>query len=92
MSAAPLFAVQRVETVRVFCDVPEAQAASIEVGTPVSVKLYGPTDAIQAKVTRLSGALSPETRTLRVEIDLPNPKGKLLPGSYAQVTLTPGAT
>jgi RND family efflux transporter MFP subunit len=39
------------------------------------------------KVTRYSDALDRATRTMQVEIDVPNPKCKLSPGMYAQVTL-----
>jgi multidrug resistance efflux pump len=90
-SGLPLFTVQNAEPIRVFCDVPESQAGQITVGTAASVKLYGQGSepAITAKVTRMAGAITPETRTLRVEIDIPNAEKKLLPGSYAQVTLTP---
>jgi RND family efflux transporter MFP subunit len=92
-SGAPLFTVQNADPIRVFCDVPESQAAQIAVGAAATVKIYGQAaDLIAAKVTRVAGALSPETRTLRVEIDLPNADKKLLPGSYAQVTLTPSGT
>jgi multidrug efflux pump subunit AcrA (membrane-fusion protein) len=88
--AGALFTVQRVDTVRVFCEVPESNAASIAVGTPVVIKVYGPGGStIDGKVTRLAGSLNPDTRTRRVEIDLPNPGERLLPGAYAQVTLTP---
>lgn len=89
--AGPLFTVQRVETVRIFCEVPEANAASISIGTPAVIKVYGAgsNEVIAAKVTRLAGALTPETRTRRVEIDLANPDETLLPGTYAQVTLAP---
>jgi multidrug efflux pump subunit AcrA (membrane-fusion protein) len=44
---------------------------------------------LQATVTRTAHALDPATRTMRVEIDLPNPAERLLPGTYAQVTLAP---
>jgi multidrug efflux pump subunit AcrA (membrane-fusion protein) len=36
-------------------------------------------------VVRTSDSIDPATRTLRTEIDVPNPKGELLPGAYAQV-------
>src|SRR5437764_3721874 len=39
------------------------------------------------KVTRFSLRLDPETRNMRTEIDLPNPKERLYPGTYAQVSL-----
>ena len=37
------------------------------------------------KVVRSADAIDPATRTLRTEIDVPNPKGQLFPGSFAQV-------
>ncbi len=39
---APLFSLQKLDTVRVFADVPEASAAGIRPGLPADVKLYGP--------------------------------------------------
>lgn len=38
-------------------------------------------------MTRFTGALDPSTRTMQVEIDVPNPKYALQPGMYANVTL-----
>lgn len=87
----PLFTVQRVDTVRVFCDVPEGGAWRVTVGTAATIKLFGRATTLSGSVTRTAASLHPETRTLRAEIDLPNPKEALLPGSYAQVTLTPEA-
>jgi multidrug efflux pump subunit AcrA (membrane-fusion protein) len=90
--AAPLFTCQRVETIRIFCDVPEASAAGIHAGSPAEIKLYAPgMTPLKATVTRIAGALDVQTRTMRVEIDVPNGDEKLRPGMYAQVTLTPGA-
>jgi multidrug efflux pump subunit AcrA (membrane-fusion protein) len=87
---APLFTLQKLDVVRVFADVPEASAAGIRSGLPADVKLYGPAGVtIHGAVTRIATALDPTTRTMRVEIDLPNPGEKLLPGMYAQVTLGP---
>jgi multidrug efflux pump subunit AcrA (membrane-fusion protein) len=52
------------------------------------VKVYGPSAlTIHGTITRIARALVPATRTLRVEIDLPNPGERLLPGMYADVTL-----
>lgn len=89
--ASPLFTVQRIDTVRVMCDVPEANATAVTVGDPAEVKLFGqPGQTVRGAVTRVATALNPATRTMRVEIDLPNPQARLRPGMYAQVTLTPG--
>jgi multidrug resistance efflux pump len=84
----PLFTLQQVETVRVFCDVPELQAAGVAVGDRADVKIYGlDGQVITAKVTRMATALNPATRTMRAEIDLPNPTETLRPGMYVQVSL-----
>jgi multidrug resistance efflux pump len=86
---SPLFTVQQTKKLRVRCDVPESAAGKITTGTPVTVKLSREAEPISAKVSRTAGALNPETRTMRVEIDLDNDSGKLLPGTYAIVTLSP---
>ena len=88
--AAPLYTVQEIDVVRVFADAPEESAAGIRPGLPAEIQLYGPAGRkIQSPVTRIAKALDSATRTMRIEIDVPNPDGSLLPGTYAQVTLTP---
>ena len=42
---------------------------------------------VEGKVTRISWALDPKTRTIRVEIDIPNPGAQLQPGLYAYATV-----
>ena len=83
----PLFTVQELDLVRVFADVPEANVAGIRPGQAAEITLYGNAAVTRGTVTRIAKALDPGTRTMRVEIDLPNPDEKLLPGMYAQVTL-----
>lgn len=86
----PLFTCQELDVVRVFADAPESSAVGIHPGLPAEIKLYGPDGlTVRGPVTRIANALDPSTRTMRIEIDVPNPDGKLLPGMYAQVTLTP---
>jgi membrane fusion protein, multidrug efflux system len=85
---APLFTCQANDTVRVLADAPEAYAGLIHPGLPAEVKLYDSSaTSRQGKITRIASALDPATRTMRIEIDLPNADGALLPGKYAQVTL-----
>jgi RND family efflux transporter MFP subunit len=89
---APLFTCQEIDVVRVFADVPEASAAAMRPGAPAEVRLYGSSGrALRATITRVAGALDPATRTMRIEIDLPNPDESLMPGMYAQVSLWPPA-
>jgi RND family efflux transporter MFP subunit len=81
-----LFAVARIDPVRVVVSVPEADAALVTVGQPVAVTL--PATAVTGTVARTSWALEPGSRTLRVEVDLPNPDGQVRPGTYAYTKFT----
>lgn len=88
----PLYTFQKLDVVRVYCDVPESSVAGIHPGISADIKLYGPNgQTVHGTVTRIGTALDPSTRTMRAEIDLPNPGEALRPGMYAQVTLTPDA-
>ena len=86
--AEPLFIVARSDIVTIRVNVPEGFAAEVNPGDRAVVKLQemkGKT--VEGKVSRISWALDPKTRTIRVEIDIPNPGGKLLPGLYAYATV-----
>jgi HlyD family secretion protein len=84
-----LFTVVRLDTVRVPVDVPEADAGLVKKGDKASVHVpaLGAAD-LAGHVARTAGALEPSSRTLRVEIDLPNADRKLLPQMYAYVRIT----
>jgi multidrug efflux pump subunit AcrA (membrane-fusion protein) len=82
--AAPIYVVDRTDIVRVFVDVPERDAIYIHVGSAARVKVWAYRDAwLPAAVTRISWALNHMSRTMRAEIDLPNPGSQILPGMYA---------
>jgi RND family efflux transporter MFP subunit len=84
----PLFTVQRIDTIRVFCDVPENDVPLVHIGDPAIVKSLGfDGKPFIGKVTRFSLRLDPETRNMRTEIDLLNPEERLYPGMYADVSL-----
>jgi RND family efflux transporter MFP subunit len=84
----PLFKVQRIDTIRVFCDVPENEALHVRVGDGATVKVFGLNGApIVGTITRFAYRLDPETRNMRTEIDLPNADERLYPGMYAEVSL-----
>jgi RND family efflux transporter MFP subunit len=72
----------------VFVHVPQAFAPSVEEGEAASIAVRQlPGRAFEGRVARTSGTLDPTLRTLDVEIDIPNPKGELLGGMYAEVTI-----
>jgi RND family efflux transporter MFP subunit len=84
----PLYVVDQIDPVRVFVNVPGADAPWIKDGDPVSLRLLGAGgEPFQGKITRNARSLDPHSRTLRTEIDIPNPEGKLLPGMYVQSTI-----
>lgn len=81
-----LFTVAQVDPIRVYVDVPEIYAPSVRRGAAATIELPSlPGQHFSGKVARTADAIDPATRTLRTEIDVPNPKGQLFPGSYGQV-------
>jgi RND family efflux transporter MFP subunit len=86
-SANGLFEVAQVDTLRVFVNVPQVVAPNVHVGMPVQLTVRGRQAApVAASVTRTSSALDPGTRTLLVQIDIPNLSGQLLPGMFVHVS------
>ncbi len=82
--AAPIYVVDRTDIVRIYVDIPERDANYIHIGSEARVKVWAYRDAwLPATVTRLSWALNNKSRTMRTEIDLPNPGSQILPGMYA---------
>jgi multidrug efflux pump subunit AcrA (membrane-fusion protein) len=84
----PLFHVQNSSTLRVQVDVPQAHATAARLAKTGNVIVpESPDRPLPATVARTANALDPVTRTLRVELELPNPDRAVLAGTYAQVRL-----
>lgn len=85
---SPLFVVVQIDPVRIRVAVPERDASLVSVGDTANISLQalGGT-VIQAAVCRTAGALDESTRTIMVEVDVPNPEGNLLPGMFGQATI-----
>lgn len=86
-NTSPLYRISKDDLMRVFVDVPQKAAAQLmPIGTrAVIISDYHPDQHFEAKVTRTAEAIDPKSRTLRVEIDIPNPNRALVPGIYVQV-------
>ncbi|MBV8323273.1 MAG: efflux RND transporter periplasmic adaptor subunit [Hyphomicrobiales bacterium] len=87
--ARELFDLAQTGTLRVYVDVP--QGTSRQASAP-GAKAYltlpeFPGRRFAGAVARSAGAINPVTRTLRVEVDVPNADGAVLPGAFAQVHL-----
>jgi RND family efflux transporter MFP subunit len=82
----PLYTVRRTDLLRIIVQVPETDADWISKG--VSARLRIQAETLTGEVARTSWSLEQTTRTLRAEIDLQNPEGRLRPGTYVYATLT----
>jgi HlyD family secretion protein len=83
-----LLVVTQIEHVRLFVDVPETEAAFVDVGDAVSIRIPALAGRdIEAAVTRTSWALDVANRSLLVEIDIPNAEGDLRPGMFATANI-----
>ena len=91
-NAAPktdLFHMAQTGTLRVYVDVPEEFSQLTTVGMTADLALAEfPGRKFQGRLVRTADAINLTTRTLLIEIDVPNPTGTLLTGSYAEVHLT----
>ncbi len=84
-----LFRVAQTATLRLYVNVPEANTASVHPGQTARLSVASlPGRTFTGMVARSTGSLDPSTRTLLMEVDVPNPDGTLLPGMYATVDLS----
>lgn len=91
-AGSPLVTVARVTTVRAVVQLPEAFALLARTGAAAEVTFDAlPTAPVSGAVTRVGFALDPATRTMRAEVEVPNPGGRVRPGMTGVVTLRLGA-
>ncbi len=87
-NALPVATLAQTERLRVYAYPDQKTAGSVRLGDQVEVAdATRPEIKLSATVSRTSGELDTKTRTLLVEIDLDNREGKILAGSFVQVTL-----
>jgi membrane fusion protein, multidrug efflux system len=87
-SSTPIVDLATLQPLRIYADVPQDLAAFVKDGDPASVSVTQyPGRSFLGTVTRHPEALAQDTRTMRVEVDLPNKKTLLYPGMYATLTL-----
>jgi RND family efflux transporter MFP subunit len=84
-----LFHMAQPGTLRVYVNVPEEYSQGIKTGMTADLSLAEfPGRKIQGKLVRTADAINMTTRTLLIEVDVDNPLGTLLTGSYAEVHLS----
>lgn len=87
-ASRPLFLLAQTDPLRVYVNVPQAYAQLVKPGQAVVVtqsELRG--QKFSGQVARTAASIDTATRTMQVEIALPNKDGLLLPGAYVQVAL-----
>jgi RND family efflux transporter MFP subunit len=79
-----LFDLVQSDPVRVLVHVPQADISSVKPGTPATITVDEyPNETFTGKIARDAGAFDPTSRTLLLQIDVPNPDGRLFAGMYA---------
>jgi RND family efflux transporter MFP subunit len=84
----PLVKLSQQDRYRLTIPVPESYVRYIKVGDPVKVRVPALDRDFPGRVTRFSYDVVDTTRTMHTEVDVPNPTGVLIPGLYAEATLT----
>ena len=85
--AMPLVRLSQNSTLRLIIPVPESAVSRIHLKEPVDVHVQAIDRTITGTVARFADRLDADTRTMRVEVDVPNPKLELVPGMYAQASI-----
>lgn len=71
--------------------IPEAMAGTVQIGAGIRATLTAfPGQPLQGRITALLPSADPQTRTVTVRSELPNPAGKLRPGMFVAVSLNSG--
>ncbi len=87
-TSAALFEIAATDPMLAYVDVPQVFAPTVRVGADAKIAVRSFRGRVfSGRVTRTAGALDPASRTLRTEVDLPNPKGELFAGMYVDVSL-----
>jgi RND family efflux transporter MFP subunit len=86
-AAMPVVRLSQISTLRLSLPVPESLVPGVRPGQPVEVRVKSLGKSFEGRVTRTASRVDPSTRTMITEVDIPNPKGLIVPGMYAEVTL-----
>ncbi len=86
-AGTPVVTVVRLHPLRLRIEVPERDAQGIRAGQPVRVTVEGEADFASGRIARISPAIQEQSRTLIIEAEVENQRGRLRPGSFAKATI-----
>jgi RND family efflux transporter MFP subunit len=88
-NAQAMFSMARTDKLSVYVYLPQDRTSQVKVGDEVSVyQTNAPEKIIKGRIARTAGAIDINTRTLQVDIEIPNENNALLPGAYVEVAMT----
>ena len=87
ISSMPVVKLSQINVLRLRIPVPESLASSVRDGEPADIRVKATDEHLSGKVIRSTDSLDRSTRTMQVEVDVPNRDYKLTPGMYADVSL-----
>lgn len=86
--AMPVVRLSENSLLRVVLPVPESAAGVVRTGSTVEVRVPSLGKSFAGKVARTADRIDTSTRTMHTEVDVPNPNRVLIPGMYAEISLT----
>ncbi|MEI6838069.1 MAG: efflux RND transporter periplasmic adaptor subunit [Alcaligenaceae bacterium] len=87
-SPQAMFTIAHTDKLHVYVYVPQDRASLVRIGDEVDLYLANtPDKTVKGRIARTAGAIDTTTRTLQVDVEVPNPDRLLLPGSYVEVAL-----
>ena len=87
----PVVDIAEDDILRLVFPVPESAVPKVHNGLPVEITINALKQTFPGKVTRFAGKVDVATRTMRTEVDVPNPDGKFTPGMYRDCEGAAGA-
>ena len=87
-NALPLVRLAQIDRLRMVLPVPESVVGQVKIGAALDIKVPSLGKTFTGRVSRFTGDVQTATRTMDVEVDVPNPGGILIPGMYAEAVLT----
>src|SRR5277367_3374855 len=86
-TSMPVVKLSQISLLRLRIPVPESLSALVHDGDSADIRVKATDEHFSGKIIRSTDSLDPSTRTMQVEIDVPNQDHKLTPGMYADVAL-----
>ena len=86
-TGTPIITIMDLSQVVARAHVAQSEAASLKVGNPATITIPGQPGQVKGKITLVSPAVDPNSTTVEVWVQAPNPKGSLRPGTSVRVAM-----